>query len=67
MRTLCLLVQVVSAGTLLLTNPSSTLAAQDPAPCPFTNDSVVSPAVGAPVHGYASSNNAPDFESCEFG
>src|SRR5258708_21016532 len=57
----------VSAGALLLTNPASSLAAQDNPPCPFTNDSVVSPALGSPVHGYSDLNTAPGFDVCEFG
>ena len=71
MRTIQMLLQVgaltVSAGALLLTNPASSLAAQDNPPCPFTNDSVVSPALGSPVHGYADAGSAPGFEACEFG
>jgi hypothetical protein len=71
MRTIQILLQVaalsISAGALLLTNPVSTLAAQDNAPCPFTNDGVVSPALGTPVHGYADAGTAPGFDVCEFG
>ena len=57
----------VSAGALLLANPASTLAAQDNPPCPFTNDSVVSAALGSPVHGYADPGTPPGFDVCEFG
>jgi hypothetical protein len=71
MRKIPMLLQVgaltVSAGVLLLTNSVSTLAAQDNPPCPFTNDSVVSPALGSPVHGYADSGTPPGFDMCEFG
>jgi len=71
MRTIQILLQVaalsISAVALLLTNPVSTLAAQDNAPCPFTNDGVVSPALGTPVHGYADAGTAPGFDVCEFG
>jgi hypothetical protein len=71
MRTIQMLLQVgaliVSAGALLLINPASTLAAQDNPPCPFTNDSVVSPALGSPVHGYADPGTPPGFDMCEFG
>ena len=71
MRTIQMLLQVgaltISAGVLLLTNPASSLAAQDNPPCPFTNDSVVSPALGSPVHGYADAGTAPGFDVCEFG
>src|SRR5207245_456237 len=35
--------------------------------CPFTNDGVVSPALGNPVHGYADSGTPPGFDVCEFG
>ena len=71
MRTIPMLYQVavlsVSAGTLLLTSPASSLAAQDKAPCPFTSDNVVSPALGSPVHGYATSDAASGLDVCEFG
>jgi hypothetical protein len=71
MRTIRMLVRVavlgLSAGALLLTDPASSLAAaQNTAPCPFTSDSVVSPALGSPVHGYASAS-VPGLDSCEFG
>ena len=56
-----------SAGALLLLAPAATLAAQDNLPCPFTTDSVVSPALGRPVHGYADAGTAPGFDICEFG
>ena len=58
---------VVSAGALLLANPVRSFAAQDNPPCPFTDDGVVSAALGSPVHGYANLGNVPGFETCEFG
>jgi hypothetical protein len=57
----------LAAGALLLTNAASVHAAQDNAPCPFTNDSVVSPALGSPVQGYADPGTPPGFDVCEFG
>jgi hypothetical protein len=59
-----------SLAALLVTTPSSSQAvqaAQDNPPCPFTNDSVVSPALGSPVHGYADQGTGPGFDVCEFG
>jgi hypothetical protein len=71
MRTLPALFKVaalaLSAGALLLPNPAAILAAQDNPPCPFTSDSIVSPALGNPVHGYADAGTAPPLEICEFG
>lgn len=71
MRTLQMLLQVgaltVSAAALLLTNPARSLAAQENPPCAFTNDDVVSPALGSPVHGYADAGTPPGFDMCEFG
>src|SRR3981081_1880979 len=56
----------LTAAALLLVIPGSSLAAQDNPPCPFTNDSVVAPALGSPVHGYAS-GTSPGLDVCEFG
>jgi hypothetical protein len=71
MRTIQMLFQVaalgISAGSLLLTNPASSLAAQDKAPCPFANDNVVSPVLGSLVHGYAASDTPSGLDVCEFG
>src|SRR5260370_38541210 len=71
MRTIQMLLPLVgvsiSAGALLLTNPASSLAAQDNPPCPFTNPSVVSPRLGTPVHGYAASVTPPGFNACGLG
>jgi hypothetical protein len=36
-------------------------------PCPFTNDRVVSPALGIPVHGYSYAGSLPGYDTCEFG
>lgn len=56
----------VSMAALLLIISGASLAAQDNAPCPFTNDSVVAPALGSAVHGYAS-GSSPGLDTCEFG
>jgi hypothetical protein len=56
----------LTTAALLLVIPGSSLAAQDNPPCPFTSDSVVAPALGGPVHGYASAAS-PGLEACEFG
>ncbi len=56
----------LTTAALQLVIPGSSLAAQDNPPCPFTSDSVVAPALGSPVHGYAS-GTSPGFETCEFG
>jgi hypothetical protein len=56
----------LTTAALLLVMPGSSLAAQDKPPCPFTSDSVVAPALGSPVHGFASAT-APGFDGCEFG
>jgi hypothetical protein len=66
MRTIQMLVQV-GAFALLLITPAWSFAAQDKAPCPFTDDSVVSPALGSAVHGYADPGTPPGFDMCEFG
>jgi hypothetical protein len=57
----------LGAGALLLGTPAASLAAQDHQPCPFTTDSVVSPALGSPVQGFADAGTGPGFEVCEFG
>jgi hypothetical protein len=57
----------LSVVTLLLGARASSVAAQDKEPCPFTNDGVVSQALGGPVQGYADPSLQVGFETCEFG